>query len=82
VITPDQKFRKRLKPQNTVYSAEQEEIIKVIYVTHRTVERQVSVEGDIKSKIQKHCHTENNTGRRKRESHPSQDARPYRNTTK
>jgi hypothetical protein len=33
LITPDQKFRKRLKPQNMVYSAEQEAIIKAIYVT-------------------------------------------------
>jgi hypothetical protein len=33
VITADQKCRHRLKPQNTVYSAEQEAIIKAIYVT-------------------------------------------------
>jgi hypothetical protein len=35
VITPDQKSRKTLKPQNTVYSAEQEAIIKAKYVTQR-----------------------------------------------
>jgi hypothetical protein len=28
MTTPDQKFRKRLKPQNAVYSAEQKAIIK------------------------------------------------------
>jgi hypothetical protein len=39
VITPDQKIRKILKPRNTVYSAEQEAIIKAIYVTQRTGER-------------------------------------------
>jgi hypothetical protein len=60
MITPDQKFRKRLKPKNTVYSAEQEAIIKAIYVTQRTGERRVvitdslstlmAVEGDINSK--------------------------------
>jgi hypothetical protein len=43
VITPDQKFRKRLKTQNTVYSAEQEAIIKAIYVTKRTGEWQVII---------------------------------------
>jgi hypothetical protein len=36
VITPDQKLRKRIKPQNTVYNAEQVAIIKAIYVTKRT----------------------------------------------
>jgi hypothetical protein len=40
VITPDQKFRKRLKFQNMVYSAEQKAIIKAIYVTQRTGRRQ------------------------------------------
>jgi hypothetical protein len=60
VITSDQKFIKRLKPRNTVYSAEQEAIIKVIYVTQRTGERRVlitdslctrmAVEGDVNSK--------------------------------
>jgi ribonuclease HI len=63
VITPDQKFRTRLKPQTTVYSAEQEAIIKAIYVTQRTGERRVIimgslstlmvVEGDINSKNSK-----------------------------
>jgi ribonuclease HI len=43
VITPDQNFRKRLKPQNTVYSAEQEAIIKAIYVTQRTGERRLII---------------------------------------
>jgi hypothetical protein len=33
VMTPDQNFEKILKPQNTVYSAEQEAIINAIYVT-------------------------------------------------
>jgi hypothetical protein len=56
VITLDQKFRKSLKPQNTVYSDEQ----KAIYVTQRTGERRViityslntlmAVKGDINSK--------------------------------
>jgi hypothetical protein len=60
VITPDQKFRKRLKPHNTVYSTVQEAIIKAIYVTQRTGERRViikdslstlnTVKGDINSK--------------------------------
>jgi hypothetical protein len=36
LTTTDQKFRKRLKPQNTAYSVEQEAIIKSIYVTQRT----------------------------------------------
>jgi archaellum biogenesis ATPase FlaH len=63
VITPDQKFRKRLKPENTVYSAEQEAIIKVIYVTQRISERRViitdsfstlmTIEGDFNSKSPK-----------------------------
>jgi ribonuclease HI len=43
VITPDQKFRRRLKPQNTVYSAEQQAIIKAIYVTKRRGERRVII---------------------------------------
>jgi hypothetical protein len=43
VITPDQKFRKRLKPQNTVYNAEKEAIIKATYVTQRTVERRLII---------------------------------------
>jgi hypothetical protein len=42
VITPDQKFRKRLKPQNMVYSAEQD-AIKVINVTQRTAEYRVII---------------------------------------
>jgi hypothetical protein len=33
VITSDQKFKKRPKPQNTVYSAEQQALIKANYVT-------------------------------------------------
>jgi ribonuclease HI len=63
VIKPDQKFRKRLNPQNTVYSAEQEANIKAIYVTQRTDERRVIitaslstfmvVEGDINLKSPK-----------------------------
>jgi hypothetical protein len=63
VITSDQKFRKRLKPGNTVYSAEQETIIKAIYVTQGISERQViitnslstlmTVEGDLNSKSPK-----------------------------
>jgi hypothetical protein len=47
LITTDQKFRKRLNPQNTVYSAEQEAIIKVKYVTQRTGERQVIITDSI-----------------------------------
>jgi cytidine deaminase len=43
VITPDQKFRKRLNSQNMEYSAEQDAIIKAIYVTKRTNERQVII---------------------------------------
>jgi ribonuclease HI len=60
VITPDEKFRKRLKPQNTVFSAEQETIIKAIYLTQRTGEQRLIItdsfstlmaaEGDINSK--------------------------------
>jgi hypothetical protein len=60
MITPNQKFKKRLKPQNTVYKAKQEAIIKEIYVTQRTGERRViitnsfntlmAVEGDINLK--------------------------------
>jgi hypothetical protein len=69
VITPDQKFRIRVKPQNMVYSAELKAIIKAIYVTQRTSERQViitdslstlmAVEGDINSENPKHCPSEN-----------------------
>jgi ribonuclease HI len=60
VITADQKFKKRQKPQNMVYSAEQEAIIKAIYVIKRNGERLViitdsfstlmAVEGNINSK--------------------------------
>jgi type I restriction-modification system DNA methylase subunit len=52
VISPDQKFRKRLKPQKKVYSAEQEAIIKAIYVFQRTGERRVIItDSKIISKI-------------------------------
>jgi hypothetical protein len=85
VIKPGQKFRKRLKPQKTVYSAEQ-----AIYVTQRTNERRVTItdclstlmaeEGDINSKIP--TVTQKTTGRKKRESHPSLVASPCENTRK
>jgi hypothetical protein len=39
----DPNFRKKLKPQNTVCSAEQEAIIKAIYVTQRAGERRVII---------------------------------------
>jgi hypothetical protein len=70
VITPAQKLKKRLKPQNMVYSAEQKAFIKAIYVTQRTGDRRVIitdflstlmvVEGDINSKNPK---TQKTTGR-------------------
>jgi ribonuclease HI len=57
VITPDQKFIKRLRPQNTEYYAEQEAIIKAICVTgeRRMIitdyfSTLMAVEGDINSK--------------------------------
>jgi hypothetical protein len=78
VITSDQKFRKRLKPQNTIYSAEQEAIIKATYVTKRTGERRVIIIiTDSLSTV-----TQKTTGRRKRENHRSLGARPYGNTRK
>jgi archaellum biogenesis ATPase FlaH len=43
VITPNQKFIKRLKTQKTVYSAVLEAIVKAIYVTKRTGERRVII---------------------------------------
>jgi hypothetical protein len=43
VITPDKNFRKKQKPQNTIYSAEQEPIIKAIYVSQQTSERRVII---------------------------------------
>jgi hypothetical protein len=88
VIVPDQKFRKRLKPQNTVYSTEQKTIIKVIYVTQRTGEWRVITTDSLSRlmamelKKSKNIITQKTTGRRKRESHPSLGARPYGNTKK
>jgi hypothetical protein len=91
VITPDQKFRKRLKPQNTVYSAEQEAIIKAIYVTQRTgggrviitdsVSVLMAVEGDINSK-NPNTVNQKTTGKRKRENHPSLGYQEMKSQTK
>jgi hypothetical protein len=60
MIAPTKSLEKKLNPQNTVYSAEQESIIKAFYVIQRTGERRViitdslstlmAVEGDINSK--------------------------------